>query len=290
MHPLTDYFPKPSLPLLDVPLGLFGLTDLASLGGPLYVNVSHRATQVRRALALPGQDVGFLVEQPTPVGSAATVAALKERLEGPLVTRNADALTDLAVRDLVTTHIASGAAATIAVRPVTEEADLSVVEGFARGFIDRRTESVPGHQWLGLGVFERHALDRIDLGRGRDLATGLLLGLIATGDVAVHEHHGYFRDVGTPLRYLEANLDVLEGRIAFDAQLPGDIVRVDGGTAYVGPDTTVAGDLSAGAVVMQGATIERGARIGRSLVLPGEHIPNGVELEDAIWFRGAELR
>ena len=300
--PLTEKIPKPALPLLDVPLGAWALADLDELGGRVFVNAARHHRVLSDALSPFSERAVFVIEEPEPFGSAGTLAALKERLPGPVVTRNADMLSDIAARDLVRTHLEGGALATLGVMPVARGADLIVeargvegrgVEGGrALRLVDRRKEpGTAGHLWLGIAVFERAALDLIGPERPLDLARGLVAELVQRGEVAIHEHHGYALDVGTLDRYLRANLDLLDAFAPTPPRvLPGSLIEVEGGRAYVGPGAEVdTMSLGLGACVMSGATVAPTAYITRGLVLPGEIVPDGIRVTDGIWALGRLL-
>ena len=291
LRPLTERIPKPALPLLDVPLGAFGLTDLRRLGGPIFVNLSPAHELVRATLS-PFSEAGeFVLELPEPCGSAGTLRRLKERLTGPVVTRNADSLTDASVVDAVATHLSEGAAATIVTRQVTEHADLVSRDGRAMRFIDRREDSTAGEMWLGIAVLEREVLDRIGPEEPLDLASGLLAQLIERGDVAIHQHDGYFMDVGTIARYLAATEDVLYGRLPVTLEEPGDVVEVEGGLAYIGPGARVAlHSLRAGGVVLARAEVAEDAVIERAIVWPDEQVPLGTYVTEGVWAFGRRLQ
>ena len=309
LRPLTEKIPKPALPLLDVPLGAWALADLDGLGGRVFINASHNHRVLTDALSPFSERAVFVIEEPEPFGSAGTLAALKERLSGPVVTRNADMLSDISAQDLVRTHLEGGALATLGVMPVAGGADLVIGGGRALRLVDRRKEpGTAGHLWLGIAVFERTALDLIEPERPLDLATGLIAELVQRGEVAIHEHHGYALDVGTFDRYVRANLDLL-GEIAPSppSVLPdyvrpgsvvpaarrallGSLIEIEGGRAYVGSgaevDTT---SLGPGACIMSGAKVAPTAHITRGLVLPGETVLDGITVTDGIWALGRLL-
>lgn len=253
------------------------------------MNVSGAHEVVRAALA--DHEVEFVLERPEPFGSAGTLRYLKERIEGPVVTRNSDSLTDASVVDAIRTHQAAGTAATIVTIAVDHHADLLSEDDRAVRFIDRRTESVPGDMWLGISIFERDALELIGPGLPRDLASGLLMQLISLGEVALHRHNGYFTDVGTTGRYLSASLDLLAGKVPGLERAPGRVVEVDGGRAYVGPDARAAHDsLRAGAIVLRGAVVPDGTLVERAIVWPGGAVPLGTHVGDGVWAFGALQR
>lgn len=240
---------------------------------------------------LADHDVEFVLERPEPFGSAGTLRYLKERINGPVVTRNADSLTDASVIDAIRTHKAGGRAATIVTIPVSTSADLITEDGRAVRFIDRRTESIAGDMWLGISIFERDTLELIGPELPRDLASGLLMQLISLGEVAVHRHDGYFTDVGTIGRYLSASLDLLTGTMAGLERAPGRVVEVDGGRAYIGPDAQVDDrSLRAGAIVLREAIVPDDAVVERAIVWPGETVPPGTLVNNGVWAFGALQR
>ena len=290
LSPLTESIPKPGLPLLDVPLAAWGLADLQALGGPVLMNLSEGHEVVSAALGSMLDGVEVILETPEPLGSAGTVAALRDRLQGRLVTRNADLLTSLSAADVVATHEEKGAPATIAIQPVGSGADLVTEEGRPR-LIDRRVEDVPGMRFLGVSVFEPSALALTDTKGARDLAGGLLATLIARDEVATHEYDGYALDVGTPSRYLQAALDLIYGRAPSPpTPFPGGVVEVDGGRAYLGPGAIAAPDsLGPGAVVLRGARVEPGAYIRDAIVWIDEVVSEGTEVAEGIRAFGSTI-
>lgn len=285
LKPLTDSIPKPALYLLDAPLAAFGLVDLASLTNPVIVNLSVRSDLVERVLSPFAPNVCFVVEEPEPFGTAGTLASLKERFDGPVVTRNADLLSDVALPAVLRTHQAGGRLATIVTTEVDSHADLVIEGDRAMRLVDRRVEDVAGHLWLGIAVWERAALDLIGPTRPLDLASGLLAGLVDKGEVNIHHHDGYALDVGTIDRYLTANLDLLYGRVP--SMPPGSVIEVDGGRAYLGPGARAAkGSLGPGAILLAGADVGAGSRLERAVIWPHESVPSGTTVADAVWAFG----
>lgn len=255
------------------------------------MNLSHEHEVVQDALSPFGHGIEFVVEHPEPFGSAGTLASLRERFDGPVVTRNADLLSDLSVRDLISTHIREGLLATIATVRVTAGADLVVQGARAIELVDRRTRNIAGHTWLGVSVWERSALDLISEERPLDLTRGLLATLIERGEVAVHSHDGYALDVGTFARYLTASLDLLYRRAPAPPRgLPGQRVEVDNGLAYVGPGASIEGRLHDGAMVLSGAKLGTGAIVRNAIVWPGAVVADGTSVEDGVWAFGRLYR
>jgi NDP-sugar pyrophosphorylase family protein len=274
---LSDGTPKPALPVLDVPLGAFGLVRLRRCG-LVIVNVAHQADHVVRALR-PFGDFEVLDERPEPYGSAGTVLTLLDRLDHDFVTFNSDVLIELDVRRLLDEHRQARADGTIVVRPVSTGADALVEDGLVTGFVDRRVEpGRSGYQFLGVAAFRTEAVSALDIAIPAGLGESILRPLAERGRLRAHVYDGYWCDVGTFDRYLEASLAVLDGKGPLPpVEPPGRVVEIEGGRAYVGPDATVgAGTIGPGAVVLAGATVAAPARVERSIVLPGTRVDCGI--------------
>lgn len=137
------------------------------------------------------------------------------------------------------------------------------------GFIDRRSQpDAAGARFLGIAVFEREVLERLPDGRPAGLGETLLRELAGTGDLSAHLFDGYLRDVGTPAEYLQVSLDVLNGSApAPPIDLPGEIISVEGGRAYVGPGADVdPSRLGPGAIVLAGAKMDATQRVQNEIV------------------------
>lgn len=276
LRPLTDAVAKPVLPVLDVPLAAWGLSALCAEAAPVIVNVSHLADGVVSALGELGLEGWEAVtESPEPYGTAGTLASLRDRIGSRVVTWNSDVLTSLRPRVLVAAHSAGGAAGTVAVRAVERNADLVVESGRVIRFVDRRREDVAGAQFLGAAVFEQRALRSLPEEKPAGLGETLLRTLAERGELAAHVTSEYWIDVGTPERYVQASLDVLYERAPVPpVPIPGDVVEVEGGRAYIGPGAHVGTEsLGPGAIVLSGATVEQGAWLENALVWPHEHVP-----------------
>ena len=253
------------------------------------MNASWRIPEVGAALRGPG--VELVAEQPEPYGTAGTLKALEPRLGPRVLVHNCDLVTDLRPEALLATHERSGASGTVAVVEVEARADLLHEGSRARRFVDRRREDLPGASYIGMAVLERAAIARLSETRPLGLGETLLRELAAAGDLSVHVHAGYRADVGTPAAYLQASLDVLEGRApAPQDEVPGRIADVEGGRAYLGPGASAApGTLGPGAIVLGGATVDEGARVERAIVWRDVTVSTGRRVIGSIALQGRDL-
>ena len=287
LRPLTLEVAKPALPLLDVPLGAWGLSRLLEAAPPVVVNASHHAPGLEAALREAcAEDWELFYEGAEGLGTGGTVAALADRMEGPVVVYNGDLLTDLDVEALLATHEARGAGITLAVRTVASGADVRVNEGAVTGFIDRRvTPDAEGGQYVGVAVIEAGVARRISKELPLGLGESVFAPLAERGWLAAHVHDGYVLDVGTIDRYLEASGDALAGRLPESpVPWPGVVIEVAGGSAYLGPGADAAeGSLGPGAVVLSGAVVAEGSYVEAAVVWPKEVVTPGHEVRGAVW-------
>jgi NDP-sugar pyrophosphorylase family protein len=288
LRPLTLTLPKPVLPLLDVPLGAWGLRTLLEATDDVVVNASYLSEITFGALARYGE-FEPLDEGPDPWGTGGTLAALRERVDATALVCNGDSLIEMDAAQLLAEHHRTGAAATVVVAEVESGADLSVSGERATGFIDRRADpGASGARYLGVAAFNAEVLTLLPSSRPAGLAESLLHPLAERGDLFVYEADGYARDVGTVARYLEASLDLLTGRGPPSPRpAPGELIDVQGGSAYVGLDVGADEEsIGPGAIVLAGAALHEGSYVTNAIVWPDEEVAPGTRVVDGVWARG----
>jgi mannose-1-phosphate guanylyltransferase len=213
LRPLTDVVPKCMVdidgrPLLDIWLDAFeraGVDDV-------HINLHHLPGQVLRHLAArsgpPAVSTSF---EPTLLGSAGTLLANRERIAGDRVflACNADNLTDFDLRKLVEAHIAGGAAATLTVFRSEQPSAGGVVEldhaGRVVGFVEKPRRPRSDLVNAGMYAFNPSVLDEIDGLPPLDIGYDLLPRLVGRARAVVVD--GYFRDIGTPAAYRQAQAE-----------------------------------------------------------------------------------
>ncbi|MBW3595034.1 MAG: NDP-sugar synthase [Actinobacteria bacterium] len=293
LRPLTEDTAKPALPILDVPLGAWGLAALLRAAGPVVVNASHQAGGLEATLRRAHPDGWELFDEgPEGFGTGGTVAALADRMSGPVVLYNGDLLSDLDPVALLATHRTRGAGITLAVRRVERGADMRLSGDEIAGFIDRRsTPDAPGAQYLGVAVIEAEVARRIPKTRPLGLGESVFGPLAGRGWLAAHVHDGYALDVGTVNRYLQANIDVLNDVAPPPPRRPpGHIKQMNGQRAYVGEGATAAdASVGGGAVLLEGSTVADGARVQHAVVWRHEVVPEDVDVNDAVWIDGRSI-
>jgi mannose-1-phosphate guanylyltransferase len=287
LRPLTELLPKPAAPVCGAPLLAHAFRALARAGADrLVVNAHHLPEALERAARAAAGELGLplaVSREPVIAGTGGALREARRWLDGAgtVVLWNGDILFDLDLAAALAAHRASGALATMVLLPMPEGARYAAVE-VDEGLAVRRIAGAfgPGGEGLspwhfsGVHLLSPALLEAVPAAPFEvDINRHVYPPLMASGAVRGFLARGYWNDLGTPGRYLEACLDALAGRV-------GGAVRLDGvevapgvwlgagarvhssawlaGPALVGPGAVV----EAGASVGPGAVLEAGARVG----------------------------
>ena len=304
LRPLTDDVPKPALTLVDRPFLAYMVEWLAGHGvDEVVLACGFRPDVLRRALGEDehrGTRLRYVVE-PDRRGTAGAIRfaaeALGDALDDRFLALNGDVLTDLDLTALLREHERAGARATLALHPVEDSSAYGLVsrdeDGAVLEFREKTGEAVPGEINAGAYVLERSVLDLIPAGREVSIEREVFPRLVGAGLRAL-PLNGYWMDIGTPERYLQASWDILEGGVetAVEPTAPGVLVAAGAAiaaTATVGPRAVVAPGCEVGAgaelrdsVLLDGCTVGVGYPVLGSVLAPGVAVEPGARLEGAV--------
>jgi mannose-1-phosphate guanylyltransferase len=269
LRPLTLTTPKPMLPVGHVPI-IERLVDNLSKGGVTDVTLALGFKPEPFVEAFPdgtcnGVMLHYAVE-PEPLDTAGAIrfAAEFSAIDGTFVVANGDVLTDLDVGSLVDFHRRHSAEATIHLIGVDDPSAFGVVATDEHGLVVRFVEKpAPGTEPSnlvngGTYVLEPSVLGRIPVGRKVSIEREVFPDVVAAGRLYAMATDDYWIDAGSPTLYLQANLDLIEGK------------RHDHSCAGVQPGADVdATAVVSGSLVDEGATIAAHARVTGSVVLAG---------------------
>jgi mannose-1-phosphate guanylyltransferase len=295
LRPLTADVPKPAVTLVDRPFLAYVIEWLAAHGVSEVVLACGFLPEVlREALAGEEERVGVTityVAEPEPLGTAGAIRfaaeALDDRLEDRFFALNGDVLTDLDLSALLRTHEERAAQATIAVHPVEDSSPYGLVRRDEQGrvleFVEKTGEPVPGEINAGAYVLERSVLDLMAAGKAVSIEREVFPRLVGNG-LCGTLLDGYWMDIGTPERYLQASWDILEGtvRTRVEPTAPGLLVAAD---ARIDEEA----DVGPRAVVSAGCSVEREAEVRDSVLLPGCSVGRGALVQGSILAPGAEV-
>ena len=304
LRPLTSDVPKPALTLVDRPFLAYMVEWLAAHGVTEVVLACGFLPDVLREALGDGEHAGVrltYVTEPDRRGTAGAIRfaadALGDDLDERFLALNGDVLTDLDLTALMDVHHERGARATIALYPVEDAAAYGLVgvdgDGAVTEFVEKTGEAVPGEINAGAYFLERSVLDLIPPEREVSIEREVFPLLVGDGLGALRLN-GYWMDIGTPERYLQASWDILEGRVETRVAptAPGLLIgagaEIDPG-AKIGPRAVIAPGVRVGAgaevrdsVLLDGCAVGAGARVSGSVLAAGVTVEAGAEVDGAI--------
>jgi NDP-sugar pyrophosphorylase family protein len=200
LRPFTATIPKPLLPLGDITIVEVVIRQLASSGVRRIAialgHLAHLFTAVLGDGSRFGVEIQYFREE-QPLGTAGPLRLIPE-LDEPFLVMNGDVLTTLDYSRLISAHIESDAAATIAVRRRDVKIDLGVITATPDGRLDDYLEKpvISYKVSIGINVLSRRCLDLIPANRKFDMPD-LMLALKSNGhDVRTYETDCYWQDIG----------------------------------------------------------------------------------------------
>jgi mannose-1-phosphate guanylyltransferase len=311
LRPLTLTTPKPVMPLAGRPFLTFMLSWLKRHGvDDAILSCGFMSAAVEEVLGdeYDGIRLHHVVEEEKldtagPVRLAFDEGLLQERL----FVLNGDCLADLDLTAELAFHESVGASVTLALMAVEDTSAYGVVptdaEGRVEAFLEKQSGPVPTNRInAGAYVLERSVVEeRIEPGRPVSFEREVFPGLVGDG-LYGWEATGYWIDIGTPERYLEATYDLLAGRVpstlperdVTDSLIPASCI-VSG--ARIGPLSVLGEHCSVGTdAVVERSVLHQSVRVGADANVVGSVLADGVVVgdgarigPDAVIGAGAEI-
>jgi mannose-1-phosphate guanylyltransferase len=310
LRPITLTLPKPVIPLVDRPFLRYMIDWVARHGvDEVIMACGFLPDQLRATLGdqIPGGPRLRYVEEPEPRGTAGAIKFAEDLLEDRFFALNGDSLTDLDLTALMDRHVTSGARATLGLYPVEDPSAFGLVrradDGEIREFLEKPDPSEIDTNEVSAGayVLEKEVLDLVPPDADVSIEREVFPRLVGDG-LYSQRLEGYWMDIGTPERYLDACWDILDRRVETE---PGALVDDRGryvspaadvdaraevaGECFVEADATVGADARIGPRAVLGAGVEvgEGAAVAGSAVHPACRIGRGAEVTGAILSAGA---
>ena len=208
LKPYTTVFPKPLMPIGDMPILEVVLRQLKSFGfEKITISVNHLADLIKTFFGdgrKLGLDITYCIED-KPLGTAGSIS-LVENLTEHFLVMNGDLLTTLDYGQMMRNHIDSKAAATIGVFPREVKIDFGVLELGQKGELIQYKEK-PRFEYLvsmGVNAFDKSALEFIPKSQYLDIPT-LMMNLKNAGkSVLTYRSDCQWLDIGRPDDYEQA--------------------------------------------------------------------------------------
>ena len=275
LRPLTCTTPKPMLPTAGVPFLTHLLVRARDAGVDHAILSTSYRPEVFEEHFGDGAGLGLKITYVTeaePLGTGGGIRNVAGHLRGDdFLVFNGDVLAGLDVAALVRAHRERGADVTLYLTEVADARAFGCVptdaDGRVTAFLEKMPEPVTNRINAGCYVFAPRVLDRIPAGRPVSVERETFPGLLASG-ARVHGRvdTAYWLDLGTPAAFVQGSCDLVLGRVASPA-LPGEP-----GECLVLPGAEVAED----AVLANGTTVGRDARVGPGAYVDGSVLSDGV--------------
>jgi NDP-sugar pyrophosphorylase family protein len=297
LRPLTSNQPKPMMPLANRPMMEHIVRLLKEHGFDEIVVTLAFLPQTIRTYFGDGSEFGVSLvyaTEETPLGTAGSVRNARAELDEPFLVISGDVLTDIDLSALVAFHEEKGAKATLALIAVDDTSSYGVVptdeDGAVEAFLEKSPGPAPTNRInAGAYVIEREVVERIEPDRAVSFEREIFPSLVGEGLYGWFAE-GYWIDIGTPERYLEATYDLLSGRV--HSTLPprdetGSLIYEPAlvAGAHIGPQSVLGPHCSVGvestverSVLHSRVTVGSGCTIREAVLSDGVHVGDGAEI------------
>jgi len=293
LRPLTELLPKPLVPLANRPLIHFAFAQLEKAGvRDVVVNSHHLGTKIPETL---GASHGLLrlsySHEAEILGTGGGLVQARDRLEsGPFFLLNGDVLSDVDLKAAWEHHRQGNFAATMVVRPLPANSPYTALEADDAGrlvtFKHHRLKPQGATRpcmFCGIHILEPEVFDLLPE-QGFSCINNQAYGamLDQEKEVGAFFYDGPWFDLGTPAHYLQANLDLVSGRVT-TSHLPRGC-DADPKGLLLGRDLQLGKDVRMGPEVVIGdeAIIGAKAQLRHCVVWPRSRIQDGEILDHCI--------
>jgi mannose-1-phosphate guanylyltransferase len=294
LRPLTETIPKPVIPLVGQPFISYMLEWLRRHGVDDVVLACGFMADGVRAVLGDGGALGVrlrYIEEPQPLGTGGALKFAEELLDERFLMLNGDVLTDIDVTALLDQHVSTDATATLTLYPVDDPSAYGLVrlndDRSVSEFLEKPKPEQIDTNLINAGayVLERRVLDSMPpAGTNVSIERDVFPALVGHG-LYGYAASGYWLDIGTPDRYLQATFDILDGSVQTEI---GREIAGAGGVLSAG--AIVLGEVVAPALVGRGATVAAGATVGPYAVLDtGASVADGATVSRAAVLSGAHV-
>ena len=233
LRPLTYGCPKPMLPLVDRPFLEWMINRCREANVcDILLNVQYQARQVIDYFG-DGDRFGVTIryiEESTPLDTAGAIKLAEPYFTGEsLIVFNADILTNLDLAALIKFHKDTQADATLTLTRVSDITPFGLVEINAQNQVQAFREKPNAEQAVeflaqgidtinaGTYVLEPKIFDVYPSGEPLSFERKVFPNVLERGlKMMGFVSDGYWMDMGTPEKYYQAQVDVLEGKVAYN--------------------------------------------------------------------------
>ncbi|MBM3699952.1 MAG: NDP-sugar synthase [Actinobacteria bacterium] len=295
MRPLTYYTAKPMLPLITKPFMEYFILKLKQYGiDEIILSTGYLPDAFNKYFG-NGKDFGvklIYVTEKEPLGTCGAVKNVEKYLDNePFFVFNGDILTSINLKSMVSFHKSKKSDITISLSPVEDPTAYGLVpvdkNSRVKEFLEKPSMEEINTNLINAGTYiiEPHILGHVPGGENYSFERELFPKVLKLGyNIFGYVFNGYWLDVGTPEKYMNAHYDILDKKMPFNFPYKkvSPNVYIGAGTEYrkenltIGPivigEKTILGDdvkIMPNTVIGSNCKIDKGTSISGSIVFDG---------------------
>jgi NDP-mannose synthase len=213
LKPYSNVFPKPLMPIGDMPILEIIIRQLKAKDlNDIIITIGHLGELIMNFFGDGrkwGVNITYSLED-KPLGTAGVLGLIKEELTESFLMINGDTLTTLNLTDLIDYHKKSGAVATLALKKRGVYIDFGIIEldksNTLVGYIEKPT--IYNTVSMGIYMCEPKVLEYVEANERLDFPD-LIKALLSKGEtIKGFVYDGYWMDIGRPEDYDKANEEI----------------------------------------------------------------------------------
>jgi mannose-1-phosphate guanylyltransferase len=278
LRPLTYARPKPLLPIANRPMLGHLLDRLPDPVDRAVLAAGYRIDDIRTWVEDNPHRVDVtVVEEEEPLGTGGAIKNVADEITGPFLCFNGDVISSAPLERMIAMREDRDAMGVLALWEVDDPQHFGVVDldgDRITRFVEKPEPGQAPTNLINAGTycFSEDVLDHIEAGRKVSLEHEVFGALLDDGETLLGaSFEGHWVDCGRPEVYLQAHEVVLEGE------------------TMLGEDAVLDGEATDWACLGDGARVEAGARVSRSVLLDGAHVEAGAELVNTVLGEGVRV-
>lgn len=315
LRPLTSNRPKPLVPVVNMPVMEYIIKLLKKNGiTEIVVTLHYLADEI---ITYFGDGSNFGVQliysiEDEPLGTAGSVKKVEKYLNDAFLIISADALTDIDLNEIIKFHKEKKGIATIALQRVSNPIEFGVVittgDGRIQKFLEKPSWGEVFSDTINTGIYvlEPEIFDYMEKNKNCDFSQDLFPTILNDKkDIYGYVAQGYWCDIGNIQQYIQANEDILKGKLNAEVSCPkkndklwaGDGCQIHPsanitGPAVIGKNCKIGADVFIGENVVIGdnCIIEESSHLDRTILWSNVFIGKKSKLTSCIICRNTVLK
>ncbi|MFH0925267.1 MAG: NDP-sugar synthase [bacterium] len=293
LRPLTENMPKAIIPVANTPLIKYNLLLLKKYGIEEVIINIHYLSDLIKGLLGDGSNLEMKISysyEPEILGTAGGIKKVEDFLKGEsFLVINSDILVDIDLQEVIDFHYQKKAMVTMVLRKNNSPDQYGAIEvdsaGIVRQFLGKLNwegEPLRKMMFTGIHILQPAVLNYITPNMFVSISDQTYPQIISAGKLIYGYlmNKGYWQDVGTPKRYLDAHREILQGRFT----VYNNIHEVEPGI-WIGKniflDPTV--NLIKPLMIGDNSKIESGAVLGPYVVIGDNcHIRSNTKIHNTV--------